>query len=105
MRLAIAAVDEHTGSHYKKGGFRQERFALGPLATAAGYFARAYSNSAVPQAQSLWNEAARLQLDASVALVARPRKQWEERVESPKKSGSNCSAHANWQKLPPVVCA
>jgi hypothetical protein len=81
MRLAIAAVDEHTGSHYKKGGFRQEQFALGPLATAAEYYSRARSSSAVPQAQSLWTEAARLQLDASVALVARPRKQWEESVE------------------------
>jgi tetratricopeptide (TPR) repeat protein len=81
MRLAIAAVDDYTGTHHKKGGFRQERFALGPLATAAGYFARARSTAATPQAQSLWNEAARLQLDASVALVARPRKQWEERVE------------------------
>jgi hypothetical protein len=71
MRLAIEAADERTRTQYRQRGFQQERSARGPLTTAADYFAKATSSGATLQVQSLWNEAARLQLQVTIALVER----------------------------------
>jgi hypothetical protein len=84
MRLAIVARSELACAQHKKRCFQQERLVLGPLATATDYFAKANSSPLSSQGRSLWNDAARLQLDASISLTERSRQiteQAQARVE------------------------
>jgi hypothetical protein len=81
MRLAIAAGDGRTRAQYRQRAFQQERLARGPLTAAAHYFAKAASRGTTPQLQSLWKEAARLQLQVTVALLERYHRPNVDRME------------------------
>jgi hypothetical protein len=72
MRLAIAATasDEMKSRVFKMLSFHQERLAVGPLTSAASYFARA-DRASSEQARELWRRAAQQQLQATMSLVER----------------------------------
>jgi hypothetical protein len=72
MRLAIAAVasDEMKSRVFKMLNLHQERLAVGPLTSAASYFA-CTGRATSEQARELWRRAAQQQLQATMSLVER----------------------------------
>jgi hypothetical protein len=68
MGMAAAATTEAELQLCKLRSFLHEKLVVGPLATAAHYFARADS-TATAQARELWLQAAELQLTVAVPLV------------------------------------
>jgi hypothetical protein len=72
MRLAIAAAatDEMKSRMFKMLSFHQERLAVGPLTSAASYFA-CIGRATSEQARELWRRAAQQQLQATTSLVER----------------------------------
>jgi hypothetical protein len=69
-QLAAEAASNAQCKAHKLRSSMHERLALGPLATAADYFAKT-DCAATPLAKELWSEAAHVQLTATLALVQR----------------------------------
>jgi hypothetical protein len=69
-QLAAEAASNAQCKAHKLHSSMHQRLALGPLATAADYFAKA-ACAATPLAKELWSEAAHVQLTATLALVQR----------------------------------
>jgi hypothetical protein len=70
MRLAVASTAEHVSEQHKTRSSLQEKIALGPLTTAASYFAKA-DRAATVQAKELWAAAAQALMEAAVTAMKR----------------------------------
>jgi hypothetical protein len=70
MRLAVASTAEHVSEQHKTRSSLQEKIALGPLTTAASYFAKA-DRAATVHAKELWAAAAQALMEAAVTAMKR----------------------------------